>query len=62
MATLNISRIFADNVRENVKKTSIKERFLNYLAQNQYMILGGLAIMAGNSYAIKYYSMLKNER
>lgn len=62
MAILNINRTFTGNIKENVKKTSIKERFLNYLAENQYMIFGGLAVMVGNPYALKYYSKLKNER
>ena len=62
MTALNISKTLTGNVNKVSDKVSLKERFVNYIMENSYIIIGGLSALNGNANAYKMYVMMKGER
>lgn len=50
------------NVNKASDKVSLKERFVNYIMENSYIIVAGLSAINGNSNALRMYAMMKNGR
>ena len=62
MTALNINKTLTGNVNKVSDKVSLKERFVNYIMENSYIIIGGLSALNGNANAYKMYVMMKGER
>lgn len=62
MTALNMNRAFTGTTNKVSNKTSLKERFVNYITENSDIIISGLSTLNGNTNALRIYAMMKNGR
>lgn len=62
MTALNINSTLTGDVNKVSDKVSLKERFVNYIMENNDIIVAGLSAINGNTNALKMYAMMKNGR